>query len=210
MGLFTCSCPNPTTLASIPAFTCEENIGQIQKLAISRQQGATVPFATFEGATAGGADVLASWTALKGAGDDTTVIVTPFFDTFSITPTEKITRGGNDNTTLDGVERIVGATFAAGHGEFFNIPKDVRAALKQLNCEFVDIYLINEAGKIIGLNNTGTEFKGIPVQTFFVGDPGIEGKNTDNKTMFDFVLPYGWADNLQVVTPDDFDPRVNL
>lgn len=208
-GFSSCDCPLPAAISDITPITCPENWGQIQKLILQRRQ-VTSPFPTFAEAGVGGADLLASWTVLKGASDETKVQSTPFFDTFTIPPTEPITRGGNDNSTLDGIERVVGAGFALASGQFFGVPAAVLKQLKTFNCEELDVYFINEAGKIIGINPTGTEFKGFEVQTFFVGDPGSEGKNTEDKTMFRFNLPYGWRDNAVLVTPSDFNAKTQI
>ena len=72
------------------------------------------------------------------------------------------------------------------------------------------IYFINNAGKIIGSNLSGTVFTGFPITSFFVGEAGNEGLNTRDKTPVGFNLRYGWRNKLVAITPTDFDARLDL
>ena len=206
---FNCQCPLPAALGDISAFTCAENLGQIQKIVIQRRQ-AVAPFPT-QDATVLGAAVLASWTTYKGAVDGTKVVTTPFFEGFVIPVSEAILEGGDDNTTVDGAPVVVGATTVRAEGMFRGLPAAILKELKALVCENdLTVYMINEDGKIIGTSASGTLFAGIPVTSFFIGDPGVEGLNTNDKASFGFSLRFGWRDNLALVVPTDFDARTEL
>jgi hypothetical protein len=204
-----CACPQPAAIIDIPALTCGENIGQIQKIIFQRRQATADP--TF--ATQLLPQVLANWQDLQSATDDTKVQVTPFCENVIIPPVEAITEGGDDNTTLDGVPLVVGASTISVTGDFRSIPSAILAALKKYNCEnLLTVFFINEFGKIIGqkTNSAATDFRGIDILEWFIGDGGNEGKNTQDKTMFRFNLRYGWRDNLIFVTPTDFNARFDL
>lgn len=210
MAFANCTCPPATAITDIGDLTCGENMGQIQKIAFQRRQ-ASAPFATFSGATVGGADLLASWTALIGATDATKIQVTPFFENFLIPGSEAITEGGDDNTTLDGVAIVTGATTPAATGTFRSLTGELLRALKDYNCELdMTVYLINEFSQIIGTSANGTTFAGIPIQSFFIGDGDNNGKNTQDKTNFTFSMRYGWRDRLAFCIPSDFDPRTGI
>lgn len=204
-----CACPGLTELAAIPAYTCGENLGQIQKLIFQRRQATGSP--TF--ATLILPQTLANWTALLTETDNTKVVATPLFENFIIPPVEAITEGGDDNTTLNGVPLVVGASTISVTGNFRSIPAEILRALKAYNCEpNLTVFMVNEFDKIIGRTTTpaSTDFRGIPISEFFIGDGGAEGKNTQDKTMFRFNLTYGWRDNLKFVTPTDFSALFDL
>lgn len=197
-----CVCPPADALTAISPFTCGEDFGQIQKLALQRKQAAP-PFATV--ADAG---TLADWTTLKAATDATKVVVTPFFENFVIPPVEAILEGGDDNTTLDGAPIVVGQTTPAATGTFRSLPSAIFEQLQLLNCEAnLTWYGINEFGKIIAYSANGTTIEGIPLTEFFIGDKGAQGKNTQDKSNFRFNLRAGWSKKLKIVTPVDFDAR---
>lgn len=203
-----CACPQPAAIGNIGAFTCGENLGQIQKLIFQRRQAAdALPFAVNPPAE------YDSWEAFFTALGVTKMQITPNFEAFVIPAVEAITEGGDDNTTLDGNSVIVGASQVAVTGNFRMIPASILRALKAYNCEGdLTVYMVNEFSQIIGrsLTNDIVGFQGIPITEWFIGDGGNEGKNTHDKTMFRFNFRYGWRDYLYKVTPTDFDPRFEL
>lgn len=205
-----CECPQPAAIGAIPAFTCGEDFGQIQKFVFQRRQ-ANPSFPTFNTAGVGDASLLASWTPLKAAADSTKVVATPFFEAFTIPPVDAITEGGDDNTTLDGVAVVVGQTTPVGVGNFRSLPAAIFAALKLYNCEpDLTVFMISEFGKIIGQSPDGVKFTGIPVSEFFIGDKGVQGKNTQDKYNFRLAFRAGWSETIKIVNPADFDARYDL
>lgn len=200
-----CDCPQPAAISAIPAFTCGEDFGQIQKLVFQRRQAAA-PFATVVAA-----GTLANWTTLKAAVGNTKVVSTPFFENFIIPGVEAITEGGDDNSTLDGLALVVGRTTPVATGNFRSLPAATFVAIEKYACEpDMTVFMINEFSKIIGHSIDGTKVAGFPIQEFFIGDKGIEGKNTQNKSLFRFGLRAGWSKTAIVVTAVDFDPRFDL
>jgi hypothetical protein len=200
-----CECPQPAAIGAIPAFTCGEDFGQIQKIVFQRRQAV----ATF--ATVLAAGTLANWTALKAALAGTKVVITPFFENFIIPPVEAITEGGDDNTTLDGLAVVVGRSTPIVTGNFRSLPGATFEALEAYICEpDMTMFWINEFGKIIGDSHDGTDVWGIPVHEWFIGDKGAAGKNTQDKNMFRFGLRAGWSKKLKIITPVDFNARYDL
>lgn len=201
-------CPLPAALTDISPVVCAQNLGQIQKIVLQRPQ-TTAPFPT-QDAAIGGAAIIASWNVYKSSVDSTKVVTTPFFEAFTVPGSTAILEGGDDNTTLDGAAILVGASTPRGEGMFRGLPSEVLKELKA-NCEDnLTVFMINEFGQIIGTSFDGIVFSGIPITSLFIGDPAIEGKNTNDKTSFGFNVRYGWADNLAIVTPTDFDARTDL
>jgi hypothetical protein len=199
-----CVCPPPEALPSISAFTCGEDFGQIQKFIFQRRLSANI-------ATLTAAALLATWTALLAETDVEKVTVTPFFENFVLPPVEALTEGGDDNTTLDGVARVVGRTTPTGTGNFASLPSSIYEELEVYNCEQdLTVYMINEFSQIIGYSANGTTFHGIPVTNFFIGDKGLNGKNTVDKNMFRVSFRAGWSKKLKRVTGTDFDARYDL
>ncbi len=205
MTFINCECPLPTEIGDIAAVTCGENIGQIVKIAFQR---VGTQFPTFTGATALGADVLASWTTVLAASDATKVQISPFTEAVEIPNIEAVTEGGDDNSTLDGNIINVGASTVRATGTIRSLPAATLVELKAYACEgALSAYFINEFGFIVGKNAGGTTFEGIPISEWFIGDPGNLGKNTADKANFVFNLVYGWRDTMAICFPDDFNGR---
>jgi hypothetical protein len=209
--MFGACCPQSTALTAIPSQDCGENFGQIQKIIFQRRQATASPTV----ADIDDAALLATWTALKALNTSAKVIVSPYTEEVVIPPGGAITEGGDDNTTLNGAAINVGAGSIPVTGKIRSPKTEVLRALKKLNCEFVaslSVFFVNEDGRIIG-QSTGdatTDFRGFPIYSFFIGDPGAEGLNTHDKSNFSFALKYGWRDRVKFVTPTDFDALIDL
>ena len=133
MTFISCDCPLPAAITTLSAVTCNENLGQIVKLAIQRKQ-ATAPFPD-QTSGVGGAALLASWTVFKGAVDDTKITTTPEFSELTIPQVEGITYGGDDNSTIDGATLIVGGSTIRVTGQFLGLPAANLVELKAYSCE---------------------------------------------------------------------------
>lgn len=209
--MFGCACPPSAALTAIPENECGLNIGQIQKIMFQRKQATASPTIP----VVADAALLATWTALKAAVNDTKVVVSPFCEEVVVPRGTFVKEGGDDNTTLNGTAIIVGAGQIPVVGVFRSLATTVIRALKKLNCETVaglTVFFINEEGKIFGVStgDATTDFRGIPIYSFGVADAGAEGLNTHDKSPFEFGLKYGWRDRLIAVTPTDFDALVDL
>lgn len=208
-----CVCPKPVSLSSVLRATCKENLGQIQRFIFQR----ILPTNKFS-ATVGDLGIitaLASWTPLWVANNDTKIVSSPYVENFIIPRTEKAVEGGGDNTTIDGIEIVVGANAVTALGQIAESPGSVLKALRKLMCEVdLQVFMINQFGQVIGRDNVpaspGTDVGGIPIQSFFVSDADNNGLNTRDKADFSFGLPYGWRDDLAIVKPTAFNAKTQL
>lgn len=207
MSVGTCECPPPAALRTINSFSCGENLKQVQKIIFQRRQAAdNPPFATLAAAL-----VLANWQDYFDANDSTKMIITPFIDGFKIPPGEVILEGGDTNDTIDGIAIPVGEKSLRTEGNMRSLPGNVLSDLRALNCEGDVVgFLINQYGKIVGkYAEDGIGIEGIPVQALFIGTPGNEGLNTDDKTPISFGLRPDWTTDRKFVTPN-FNARTDL
>lgn len=192
------SCPPPTALSVIPANTCPENWGQIQKFAIQRKQ-ATPSF------TSATIKVAATWTPLLTATDSTKIVITPYIAGVVIPPGEVLKEGGNDNTTINGMPRVVGLGFVPVTAQPQSLLPAVRAALLGLGAEssispgFTNlwVYFFNQYDQIIA-NADGSGFDAYNIMG---ADAGTEGFGKLNTMNWGFDLAGGWSKNATVYTP---------
>jgi hypothetical protein len=120
---------------------------------------------------------------------------------------EPTTYGGG-NATVGGKEIILSSNASVFKAELHNIPQSTIKEYKDLRCETLSVYFINEQGQVIGDGEGGTtNFKGIKLQTetMDVSDKTLGGRENPDMNMLRFSLPANWSDNLSVVTPTDFN-----
>jgi hypothetical protein len=201
-----CACPKPAALTTVDKVTCKESFGQIQRVILQRAGY------TFD---APGTDIklLATWTALFAAVADTKVISTPYLENFIIPRPEPIKEGGGDNTTIDGMEIIMGAGPVTVTADISECPASVIAQLKAVICEVGPLaaIFINQYGKIICNQVTvGDKWNGFPIYSPFVTDADNQGLNKRDKALFTFSMAYGWRDAAVILTPTDFNAKTAL
>jgi hypothetical protein len=210
-----CVCPAPAALTAILRLLCKENFLQLQRFIIQRAGY------IFDGDTETSPNpitALSSWTPLFAASADTKVVSTPYVENVVIPRTEAATEGGGDNTTIDGIEIIVGANAVRMTGQIAETPSSILKAVRKLMCEPNLVwYGINSAGQIIAKDldttivaaQSAKIYGGLPLQSPFVSDADSNGLNTRDKADFSFGLPYGWRDDVAIITPA-FDAKVSL
>src|SRR5689334_19048919 len=199
-----CVCPLPSALTTIPAQTCKEDIGQVQKIVFQRRGN---NFITASNSIA----TLSSWTATFAASGNTKTVITPFIENFVIPSPEPITEGGGDNTTLDGRELVVGETNPVSTSMMRSVDNLIVAAMRSLRCEDLVVYLINEWGRIIGTTaDAGANVTGIPIHAFWVGSSDNKGKNTQDQAPMRFGLAANWRDTIHFATPSNFNALTDL
>lgn len=207
-------CPKPTAIPTVNKVTCPINLGQIQRF-IFQRAGFIFDSAAM---TPNDIKLLASWTPLFTATDDTKVISTPRMAGVVIPRGEAKTEGGGDNSTIDGVELVVGTGPITLTGDLISVPAKIRKQLKEaLNSEEdLAVYMINQYGQIICWNNDPantavTSFSGLQISgRVYVSDPGNEGLNTLDKSTLRFSFAEGWADQLAMVKGTDFNAKTAL
>jgi len=205
-------CPLATSLTDIPASACPENMGQIQRYWFVRKGEViwdTVTPANNVPATiaALAPTVLAGWTILFAAVDDTHVVASPLIGgDSSVTAGSTISQGGGDNSTLSGTTLINGINPADGTARFDSLTGPQIAAFRTLACEGtgLEVYMINQQGLIWG-QQSGDLFTGFDVSNVVLGSMTNAGFGTrDNNTMT-FQLDFDYDETKAAITPTDFN-----
>lgn len=201
----TFSCPKPASIASIPDQTCGVNFDQVVRMALQRRDQASFD----EGMNP--ITAVATWTPLLAAADDTKVQFTPIMYNVTIPHSEALTEGGNDNSTIHGIEDYNGQGFVKVEFMFKALGKDVAKALRDLTVESIadagitDLvaYFVNRHGDLIHNN-----LKGFDIYNLEISSVGSEGFNKKNTYRASFSMSGEW-DNDFVITPAaslDFNP----
>lgn len=202
--MLTNCCPAATALTAIPAEGCAKRLGQVQKIIFQRLMNGSTRNSIADGTSAGNAGLLASWTALKAASDDTKIVVTPFVEAPATDGGDAITTGGG-NDSLNGVERVVGSNPVNFACRLNNKAQSIVEAMKKLMCEALGsnlgAYLINENGQIAGIKDGGNWYP-IPVQRLFVGDLHLGGLVDDDYNEVSFGFAPNYSDKFDIITLD--------
>ena len=203
-----CKCPRGAALPDIPAVTCPESFGQIQKVAFVRlykTDGTKNKFVT-----ASDIKLKASWTPLLTAADDTKVIISPYIQAPTAEAGAARTFGGG-NDTLGGIEEIIGREATPFTGVIRKAPQTVIKALKDLQCESIGVYLFDENGAIGAIaGTTEGDYFPIPIRSFFVGDKTLGGFEAPDSNAIQWSFLPNWSDDLKLIAPTDFNPLTDL
>lgn len=202
-----CKCPAGAALPDVPAITCSESFGQIQKVAFQRltkDNGSKNSFTSEKAITA-----LASWTPLLSAADSTKVVVSPYIQAPTAEAGAARTFGGG-NETLGGIEEIIGREPTPFTGVIRKAPQAVIKALKEMQCENLGIFLFDENGAIGAIkgDTEGTYFP-VPIRSLFVGDKTLGGLEAPDSNAISWSFLPNWSDDLAIVAPA-FNPLTDL
>ncbi len=151
-----------------------------------------------------------AWDALITAVDDSKMIISPFMTNLVIPPSEEITLGKGDNSSVNGIGKYTGEGNVTVTGTFDTLTDEAREALKELTChsdptqgEGIWIYPMNNTNKIAYKD---ADFKGFQIYNFRVGSRDNQGKGTVDNTAFSFELVNAgntlWDDGLVGVHAD--------
>lgn len=212
MSAMICSCPLTAALEEIVTQVCPQNFGQTSRAAIQRKKSAgvrneiTIPTTN--------PNVLATWTALKAAADSTKVVLSPIFTNPETDPGDFTTFGGG-NATLGGAEIIVNRNATPFTAEIHSIRQDAIEKLKKIQCEDVQLYLIDHQGVMAGETDdldSPTTFAGFPVvlNTFFVSDLDLGGLEEPDRNYLQWSFNANWSDKFYMVSPVDFNALEDL
>lgn len=194
-------------MPDVPAITCSESFGQIQKVAFQRltkDNGSKNSFTSEKAITA-----LASWTPLLSAADSTKVVVSPYIQAPTAEAGAARTFGGG-NETLGGIEEIIGREPTPFTGVIRKAPQAVIKALKEMQCENLGIFLFDENGAIGAIkgDTEGTYFP-VPIRSLFVGDKTLGGLEAPDSNAISWSFLPNWSDDLAIVAPA-FNPLTDL
>ena len=216
-----CQCPAAEYLATIPAVTCPENFGQIQKVAFQRLKladGTRNSFAAAgTGTTTPTITLKASWVAATAPSLQTSakIVISPFINA----PTDgggdaRMTSGGNDD--LGGIPSVLGANPVTFEGSLRSVPQSTIKIMKQLQCEAnagnLGIYLFDENGKIEAIQDQAepNTYYPIPIRALFIGSKVHGNFDAKDSNAISWQYPDNYSDDLAIVTPSDFNPLTDL
>ena len=207
----TCSCPAATSLTAIPAVTCAENFGQIQKVAFQR----LTTSGSKNGFTASGKiTALASWTAAMALTTSGKIVISPYIQAPTSEAGAARTFGGG-NETLGGVEEVIGAEPTTFSAVLRGVPQSTIKIMKELMCEAkagnLGVYLFDENGKIEAIyGGTADTYYPIPIRALFISDKTHGGLEAPDSNNISWSFAPNYSDDLQIVTPADFNPLTDL
>lgn len=212
-----CNCPVATALTTITATTCPEELGQIQRAFFVRK-GEVV----WDTATAGAANVpatialdlvtvIAGWNVLKIAADSTKVVFAPLFGgDITVAPSEAVTQGGGDNSTLNGQVLFVNFPDSSFSARYDQLGATQTADLKLLVCEDLEVYFVNDSGDIIGDASTTGTFKGFDCTNVALASRNVAGFATRDSNIMTFQLDADWDTIFEKQTPTDFNALTGI
>ena len=210
-----CSCPAATTLTTIPAATCSETFGQIQKAAFCRLAKADGTKNSFTTGSSTGIDKLAAWTAKMAKTDGEKIVITPYIQAPTQEAGSPRTFGGG-NETLGGVEIIIGREPSTFTGVLRAVPQDIIKAMKALQCEAqadnLGVFLFDENGNIEAIEDATTAgtYYPIPIRSLFIGDKSHGGLEAPDSNAIQWSFLPNYSDDLKIVAPSDFNPLTDL
>ena len=206
-----CKCPKATTLTDIPTQDCDVDLEQLQKFGFQRE-GFVFDNTLVKPEVPMDITKKADWLLLKSATDDTKVVFTPLIGGDPIiTAGEPILNGGGDNSTLNGVEELLGTNPSTFTGLFKSLSSEVKTAMEDLSCEKLVVFPINQNGKIIANKIAEGVYTGFPIQGFHISDRNNNGFGTKDTFAVRFTLPARWDRNLVLLDPETgFRPLVDL
>lgn len=216
MGLI-CQCPAAAAITTIPAVSCPENFGQIQKIAFQRLRQADGTPNKFTSSAS--ILLLTSWTALLAAANGTKIVVSPYVNAPADSGGDaRMTGGGNDD--LGGIPQVLGGNPVQFTGSFRSIPQDVIKVIKELQCEAaagnLGVFLFDENGKIECLKEVvpgttpATNYLPIPIRALFIGSKIHGNFDAKDSNAISWYYPDNYSDALTIVTPTDFNPLTDL
>lgn len=208
-----CQCPAATAITTIPAVTCPENFGQIQKVAFQRLKQADGTKNSFTSSAS--ILLLASWTALLAATNGTKVVVSPYINAPADSGGDaRRTGGGNDD--LGGISEVLGGNPVQFDGQLRGVPQSVIKVMKELECEAnagnLGVFLFDENGKIEAIQDktTATTYYPIPIRSLFIGSKIHGNFDAKDSNAISWLYPDNYSDQLVIVTPTDFNPLTDL
>lgn len=212
MSAIICSCPPSAALEEIVAQVCPQNFGQTSRGAIQRKKNGTVRNEITIATT--NPNLLATWTGLKAATDSTKVVLSPVFTNPETDPGDFTTFGGG-NATLGGVEIVVNRNATPFTAEIHSVRQDAIQKLKKIQCEDVQVYLIDHQGVMAGEVDdldTPTVFRGFPIvlNTFFVSDLDLGGLEEPDRNYLQWAFNANYSDFFYMVSGVDFNALEDL
>lgn len=200
MANFVCDCES-SVLTTIPASSCDPNIGFIKKWAFQLQGS---EFQGDDSPATNAIETLASWTAFIAASDASKIVVTRKFTDALIPASESETEDADADTLITRENNVTVPSL------FRNLSEAEITAIKDLACRgSLSVYGITESGQILAKRTGADIYTGIPIvnNTFTLHSPEITGGF--DKSMMNFGWASDWRENSRLITPD-FDALASI
>lgn len=184
-------------------------MGQIQKVIFQRVNKSAGELNKISTATA---LTKAGWTALLSSKDGTKALISPYIQGPTTEPGAARTFGGG-NQTLGGIEITIGREPTTFSAVIYQEHQRTIAQLKQLMCENIGVFLIDENGNIGALADdpeSPANYMPIPIGKMFVGDKKLGGFEEPDSNTIEWSFYPNWSDNLVILKPTDFNPLTDL
>lgn len=213
-GLPGCDCGTPTPLETIVNLICYDDIGQIQRAFLVKKGQViwdiTTPANNIPASIT--LDLIteeAGWLTLLALATDEKVVVTPLVlaSGGGIAPGAAVTEGGGDNSTPNGQIIHNGFSPADFNLIFRSLSKDQVKVIREWGCSEVEIYFINQEGKIIAkLDDSGAQdlVTGFPLSNFRLGTKGNTGFGTSDTNEVTAQMNASYDEFLAFFIPTDF------
>lgn len=209
MGL-NCGCPVGKNLNAPTLSACKSSFGQIQKVLFQRRLDDNNALNSI---TAASIITAAGWATLTAAQNSTRVIVSPELSNPETEPGAARTFGG-DNQTPGGVQIIVGREATSFTGAFYELDQSAIKVLKELQCEDLVVFFIDEYGNIGCITtDSGTTYRGVPIRSLFIGDKDFGGLTDPDSNLISFNMLPNWSDDFVIVkqsTMNGFNPLTDI
>ena len=204
-----CDCDNiPVALTEIPVVTCPFKIGQMLRFWFVRAGevifDSVTPASNLPATIA--SDLIneaAPWAVLFAAVNSTKVVKTPIVGgNPTITAGTANTFGGGGNDTANGLVLNLGVNPSDVSMDFFFLTKEQIIAIRKLECEDVEVYIINNEGKIFFWEDENGLQTGIPVLNLQLLDKSNGGVVTPDVNTLSFKFPARYDEKLTSVNPE--------
>lgn len=202
-----CTCGTGTLLVAPPEKDCYTQRGQIQRIYFAKRGEIKIDLANNANNIPTSIqnlspDTQALWDVLWNATDDTKVINTPVrtLGAPNIEAGAELTAGGG-NETPNGVLINTGRDPSTFSGNFLRLHADQIAALRKLECQDVEVFLIHENNTITG-HKEGDIFTGIPLRKApFIGDQSFGNRDNIDANAFNFQFAPKFDEKLHAIVP---------
>lgn len=204
-----CQCPLGNALPDLDISECKEDFGQVQRVIFQRVYKTP---GVFNELTDTEIKSLESMTPFFAAVDGTKMLISPFLNAPTTEPGAAKTFGSG-NQVVGGIPINIGREPTAFTSKMYKeAQKTTIKSMKQLMCENIGVYLIDENGSI-GCKEVGEssakKYRPFPIRELFVGDKNLGGLEEPDGNDCNWHFLPNWSDDFVIVTPD-YDPLSNL
>lgn len=204
-------CPLDAALNQAAGIDCEVITGQIVGMAF-QLRGSSSYFDNLAGIQAE-----ANWNNFASASDASKIVYTPQFGSGLTIPNSERNESGRDsNESIGGVGILNGGNTVTVTGMFYGLNYETIVALEsytpyslfsrtRLLAYFILEGKSSTTGRVKAATN-GTTYSGIEIYNWRVSTKNLQGFNSKDATMIDFVLKSNWDRNVEIVEDMDFNP----